>query len=82
VTGGQHLGSAALVAASSQLPWVWSPWWWVLISVRTGALDTLSMAVRKARLRRSVKHVSMAVTPSAPTTKPVLLSPQLPSSCT
>jgi len=40
------------------------------------------MVSRKARVRRSVAHASMAVTPSRTTTNPVLLIIQLPSGWT
>src|SRR5262245_25027003 len=36
----------------------------------------------RARVRRSVKHVSITVTPSRPTRKPLLFSPHDPSSWT
>jgi hypothetical protein len=51
----------------------------VLTSVRTGARVTPLMAVRNARVRRSVEHASMALTPVRLTMKPVLLIIQVPS---
>jgi hypothetical protein len=64
---------------SRQLPYVWSPWWWVLTSVRTGSPVTSATAARYARVRRSVEQVSMLITPPPPAMKPVLLMYQLPS---
>ena len=65
-----------------QLPWVWSPWWWVLTSVRTGWAVTAAIASRKARVRASVAQASTLTTPCGPTRKPVLLIHQVPSGCT
>jgi hypothetical protein len=74
---------ATIVAVpNSALPQVWSPWWWVLTSVRTGAEVTEAMASMKARVRRSVAQESTAMTPWEPTTKPVLLIHQVPSGWT
>jgi hypothetical protein len=53
-----------------------------LISVRTGALLTLAIAARKARVRSTVDEASTLTTPREPTMKPVLLMYQLPSGCT
>jgi hypothetical protein len=61
------------------LPNVWSPWWCVLISVRTGCGVTPAIADRYARVLRSVEHASTLTTPRAPTRKPVLLIHQVPS---
>jgi hypothetical protein len=71
-------------SATSELPWVWSPWWWVFTSVRTGSGVTASMAERKPRVRRSVEHVSTATTRAASrsTRKPVLLIHHDPSGWT
>ena len=73
--------SCATIAAfpNSALPKVWSPWWWVFTSVRTGRSVTEAMVSRNARVRRSVEHASIAVTPCGPTTKPVLLIHHVPS---
>ena len=65
-----------------QLPFVWSPWWWVLTSVRIGWDDTAAIASSSPRVLRSVEQVSTATTPLDPTRKPVLLTHQLPSGCT
>ena len=74
---------ATIVApANRTLPKVWSPWWWVLTRVRTGAALTEAMASRNARVRRSVEHASTAITPWGPTTKPVLLIHHVPSGWT
>jgi len=54
----------------------------VLTSVRTGAGVTDPIAVAKARVRRSVEHESMMITPCGPTAKPVLLIHQVPSGWT
>jgi hypothetical protein len=54
----------------------------VLSSVRTGALATRATVSRYVRVRSSVEQVSMLVTPSGPTTNPVLFTIQLPSGCT
>jgi len=74
---------ATMVAVSNRaLPQVWSPWWWVLTSVRTGAVVTVWMAWANARVRRSVEHESTPITPCGPTAKPVLLIHQVPSGWT
>ena len=49
-------------------------------SVRTGLGVTAAIASRNPRVRRSVDDASTATTPVEPTTKPVLLIHQLPSS--
>ena len=61
-----------------QLPLVWSPWWWVLTIVRTGAVVTAAMAARKARVRRSVEHVSMPQHLVAPDEEPGVVDPPAP----
>jgi hypothetical protein len=68
--------------ATSEFPFVWSPWWWVLISVRTGFGVTAAMASRKPRVRRSVAQVSTATTRSSSTRNPVLLIHHDPSGWT
>jgi hypothetical protein len=79
-TSSRHRAWPMMVAGwVRELPWVWSPWWWVLTRTRRGAGDTSATAARNARVRRSVAQVSMATTPSSATTKPVLLIHQVPS---
>jgi hypothetical protein len=71
---------ATIVALpNSAFPQVWSPWWWVLTRVRTGAVVTEAMASTNARVRRSVEQESTATTPRGPTAKPVLLIHHVPS---
>jgi hypothetical protein len=67
-------------AGISQLPNVWSPWWWVFTSARGRPGATEATAASSARLRASVEVVSTSSPlPSGPTTTPVLLIIQLPS---
>ena len=54
-------GRRSSPVSNSALPQVWSPWWWVLTRVRTGALVTDAMAAVKARVRRSVAQESTAI---------------------
>ena len=65
--------------STRQLPWVWSPWWWVFTNVRTGLSLTRATEARRARVRASVPQVSTSVTVSRPAMIPALLSHQLPS---
>ncbi len=71
-----------VASGKSQLPNVWSPWWWVLTSVVIGRSLTLPIASRKALVRRSVEQASMTTTPRRPARNPVLLIHQLPSGWT
>src|SRR6185437_2801723 len=79
-TSSRHRSWATIVApVNRQLPKVWSPWWWVLTSVRTGAGLTAAIAPRYARVRRSVDVASIEITPRGLVRKPVLFRYQLPS---
>ena len=47
IISGRARSCATMVApANRALPQVWSPWWWVLTSVRTGAPLTEAMVSR------------------------------------